>query len=134
MDTCANVTGHAHPSTMRANVAHIEDEGLSHLRNLVSTVPLRIVLRGFADEGLAPTSTLIFPQVRRSPLREESVQHLDLVSCWKGLSPSQALELTTWTRLFRECLGSQIKARLQQDIPEQLSRYPGESYSFLGAL
>jgi hypothetical protein len=119
---------------MLADKAHSEDEGLSCLRNLVSSVPLRIALRGFADEGLAPTSTLICPQVRRSQFSEESVQHLELVSCWKGLSPSQVLELTTWTRLFRECLGSQIKTRLQQHIVEQLSRYPGECHSFLGAL
>jgi hypothetical protein len=119
---------------MRADTAHSEDEGLSRLRDLVSRVPLRIALRGFADESLTPTSTLICPQLRRSPFSKESVQHLDIVSCWKGLSPSQVLELTTWMRLFRECLGSQIKARLQQIIVEQLSQYPGECHSFPGAL
>jgi hypothetical protein len=116
---------------MHADIAHSENGRLSHLQDLVSRVPLRIALRGFADEGI---STPICPQVRRSPLSEESVQHLDLVSCWKGLSPSHVVELTTWTRLFRECLGDLIKAWLQRDMVEQLSRYPGKCPSFLEAV
>lgn len=134
VSTYADVTGHAHPSLMGAKVANTEDEGLSHLHNLVSGMPLHIVPRGFADEGLTPTSALVYPQVRRSPLGNEVVQHLDIVSCWKGLSQSQTLELTIWARLFRESLASHIKYHLQHDLTEQLSGYPGECQNFSGVL
>jgi hypothetical protein len=49
------------------------------------------------------------PEVRRSPvedLHKRAVKHLDVVSCWKGLSHRQAKELAFWQFTFKISLES----------------------------
>jgi hypothetical protein len=120
----SNITGHAHPTSN--NVASISSAEPHELMALVHKVPLDIVLSGLANETASPASAPVFPFVRRSPLTNGTVQHLDIISCWKNLSSSQIAELTVWNRLFEECLASQVKQRLQHDFARRLIEYPGE--------
>jgi len=83
------------------------------------------VLRGFVNQDWASSSALVLPRVRRSPPSDDTVRHLELVSCWKGLSHSQAIELTSWERLFKQSLASHIKQHLLQDAIHRLGGYPG---------
>jgi len=46
----------------------------------------------------------VMPRVRRSSITNEPVQHLDIVSCWKGLSHQQALEIDKWEQAFEQCI------------------------------
>jgi hypothetical protein len=87
---------------------------------------LDVILRGLANEDLPPSSAIVLPRVRRSAIGDGAVQHLDVVSCWKGLSFSTVLELTMWEDLFKESLASQIKQRLQHEFVEKLQAFPGE--------
>jgi hypothetical protein len=96
------------------------------LQDLVSKVTLDVELQGLANDDLPHAYTHVVPRVRRSTFTEDAVQHLDIVSCWKRLSKSQVLELATWEQLFKECLASQLKQRLQQDFADRLGGYFGD--------
>jgi hypothetical protein len=110
---------------MTDTVESSTDHSLPSLHELVDKVMVDVVLRGFSNEDLAPSSALVLPRVRRSPPSDDTVQHLELVSLWKGLSHSQAIELAWWERLFKQSLASQIKQHLLQDVVHRLSGYPG---------
>jgi hypothetical protein len=110
---------------MSDNMNDNKPQRLTNLHILLSKIPVDMVLRGLPNEDLPPSSALNFPRVRRSPLVAGTVQHLDMVSCWKGLSHSQGLELTLWEHLFKQSLASRIKQRLLQDLVHQLSGDPG---------
>jgi hypothetical protein len=110
-------------------MADAPKDGNERLQDLVSKVALDVELQGLANDDLPPACALVVPRVRRSTFTEDTVQHLDIVSCWKGLSNSQALELAMWERLFKACLASQLKQRLLQDFANRLSGYLGECIS-----
>ena len=59
-------------------------------------------------------------------LTKAAISHLDTISCWRGISYAQALELTVWDRLFHHCLVSQIEQRLKNSIVTQLKNRKGE--------
>jgi hypothetical protein len=98
---------------------------VSSVFDLVSTVNFNVVIRGLPNEDCSAASALLFPFVRRSSRTKEAAQHIDTVSCWKGLSPLQFGELSVWERLFKESLASQIKEHLQRDFASQLQRCAG---------
>lgn len=88
-----SVTGHAHPYPPTESVLD-GDYKLRRLHaSLAKDVHLEVVL-------VVPSDDPIIPRVRRTPPSGESVQHLDLVSCWKGLSYQQARELDIWEQSF----------------------------------
>ncbi|KAF2023276.1 hypothetical protein EK21DRAFT_12766, partial [Setomelanomma holmii] len=100
------------------------------LKKLVARLNLDIVLHGLpADEaglscgGTRPASSLLMPQVRRSPMAHGATQHLDVVSCWKGLSPSQGEEIAAWERIFTECLAAHIESGLRGSFSDWLRKY-----------
>jgi hypothetical protein len=103
---------------------HVQ-ESISDLPDLVSNLTLDIVIRGLANQGPPLITAFFLPDVRRSPLTKGAVQHLDTVSCWKGLSQSRARELSTWERLFEESLAVQIKEHLQRRFVVYLSKCHG---------
>jgi hypothetical protein len=100
-------------------------ESMSSLFDLVSTVNFNVVIRGLPNEDLPAASALLFPFVRRSSRIREAAQHLDTISCWKGLSSSQSDELSVWERLFKESMALQIKELLQRDFASRLERCTG---------
>jgi hypothetical protein len=106
------VTGHAHPlpsSTPQTPETEI-------LEFVLAKVMMDVELRGLLTDGVKSAFELVFPNVRRSQMSHDAVQHLDVVSCWKGLQYSNAVELVRWDHLFRESLASHIKLHLLQDF------------------
>lgn len=82
--------------------------------------PMHIVLQGMLVNGRATSCDLIIPHVRRSAPAGGLVQHLDVVSCWKGVTHLQAWELATWDCFFKECLAMQIKEHLGHEFSRSL--------------
>ncbi|KAH8731798.1 hypothetical protein GQ44DRAFT_766854 [Phaeosphaeriaceae sp. PMI808] len=120
INTDAGVTSHAHPLPSPEQHSAYREDGL---QNLISKVPLDIKLYGLINDDLPSATGFVFPRVRRSSITSDAVQHLDIISCWKGLSHSQGLELTTWEYLFKESLASQIEEYLQREFINDLSKY-----------
>lgn len=108
---------HAHPSP--ANLTVSMDDELRR-RAFISSLTFDIKLEGFATREKLSVADLHIPRVRRSPYSDAPVSHLDVVSCWKGLSYSQATELILWERLFQQCLALQIRKRLQGVVIKHL--------------
>jgi hypothetical protein len=82
----------------------------------MAKVMMDVELRGLLTDGVTSAFELVFPNVRRSQLSHDAVQHLDVVSCWKGLQYSKANELVLWDRLLRESLAAHIQLHLLQDF------------------
>ncbi|KAL1597022.1 hypothetical protein SLS60_008604 [Paraconiothyrium brasiliense] len=62
-------------------------------------------LRGLPGEDRSTAAEVYCPDVRRSGFNNNlSINHLDVVSCWKGLNLQQAEEVLTWERIFRKAL------------------------------
>lgn len=80
-----------------------------------------IVLSGMPVDGRSNAVDFIVPHVRRSPLGFGPAQHLDVISCWKGVTYAQACELASWDCFFKECLAVQIKEYLQCEFLNSLS-------------
>ncbi|KAF1848155.1 uncharacterized protein K460DRAFT_403452 [Cucurbitaria berberidis CBS 394.84] len=115
-----SVVGHAHPSPGKPI---IPTDDTQHLRDLVASVPFNVTLDGLGTKDNATASDLLFPRVRRSPFSDEAISHLDVVSCWKGISHSQGVELELWQRLFRKCLASQVEEGLRDIVTNRLIEY-----------
>jgi hypothetical protein len=59
-------------------------------------------LRGLLGVDRSTVCDVYSPEVRRSPTTHRmTVTHLDLVTCWKGLSYAQAAEILFWENVFR---------------------------------
>jgi hypothetical protein len=118
------VTSHAHPTSG----ADLDpgDEGCQQLLSLISKVTLDIVVWGLAGEDLSSPCAPLFPVVRRPAATGAAVQNLEVISCWKNLSSSQASEICVWEQLFKECLALQIKRYLQREFGKWLTEYPGK--------
>ncbi|KAJ4377497.1 hypothetical protein N0V83_000322 [Neocucurbitaria cava] len=89
-------------------------------RAFISSLTFDINLEGLPIREKLSVADLHIPRVRRSPYSDAPVSHLDVVSCWKGLSYSQATELIIWERLFQQCLALQIRKRLQGIVIKHL--------------
>ncbi|KAF2201037.1 hypothetical protein GQ43DRAFT_48746 [Delitschia confertaspora ATCC 74209] len=70
-----------------------------------ATLKLRIELTGLIEGDHQSIADVYYPTARRSSTYNECpVHHLDVVSCWKGLSTQQASEILFWETLFKESL------------------------------
>jgi hypothetical protein len=66
-------------------------------------------LRGLTGEGRSTALQVYCPEVRRSGFDNNfSINHLDSVSCWRGLDLKQAEEILTWECVFRKALEERI--------------------------
>lgn len=73
------------------------------------TSDITVELRGLFHDDRLKVTDVYCPEVRRSPFNSGyHVNHLDVVSCWKGLSISQATEIVLWEHLLREALEIQV--------------------------
>jgi hypothetical protein len=57
--------------------------------------------------------------------------HLDTVSCWKGLSYSQASELMVWYHIFSDCLTCLVEEALKDALVDELLDSQGKHYQEL---
>ncbi|KAF1836078.1 hypothetical protein BDW02DRAFT_256683 [Decorospora gaudefroyi] len=117
----ADVVGHAHPSPDNATPP-AEDEKQQYLRHLLEGVVFDIQLRGLAASPNGSAHSVHSPKVRRSDFKQAAINHLDVVSCWKSVSNSQAVELILWERLFQQCLTSQIEDRFKHIVMTKMSK------------
>lgn len=93
MDTCTPT--HAHPATSPS----CEDSDPE------SSMGIDFQLRGLTDKKRSRATDIYCPEVRRSRFDgDATISHMDTVSCWKGLSLSQAAEIVTWEGIFCEAL------------------------------
>ncbi|KAJ4293601.1 hypothetical protein N0V90_008884 [Kalmusia sp. IMI 367209] len=98
---------HAHPPTPPKQGNHSSER--------MTTIDFQ--LRGLHGMGKSQVTDIYCPQVRRSRFHEEySVNHLDVVSCWKRLSLSQATEVINWERLFCDVLEVHISDSVRDSI------------------
>jgi hypothetical protein len=100
------------------------------LKDLILKVPIEIVLRRLPGEDPTSACGPLLPRVRRSPLTTDAVQHLDIVSCWKGLSHHQSLELSAWEETFKESLASQLKTYLLHHFAKRVGQCPSKYRCF----
>ncbi|KAF2125292.1 hypothetical protein P153DRAFT_111062 [Dothidotthia symphoricarpi CBS 119687] len=112
----AGITGHAHPLHQAIH------PDAQCLHDVVANIPFDIQLYGLSDEGDSQVTDIYCPRVRRSALTNSVTSHLDVVSCWKGLSRSQAVELVTWEHLFKTCLEDAIQLALRDIFVQYLGR------------
>ncbi|KAF2651271.1 hypothetical protein K491DRAFT_719977 [Lophiostoma macrostomum CBS 122681] len=92
------VVSHSHPLSET-------DELHKMLRDLLGGLQVDFRLRNLPGSGKSRVTDVYCPEVRRSPLRDSlNVNHLDVVSCWKGLSFHQASEIAYWESTFKSCL------------------------------
>lgn len=106
MSTHAETT-HAHPLTLPTPRTISEHCDPSIYYNDLFTNGLR--LRGLQGEGRSNATQVYCPEVRRSYFNGNSpINHLDSVSCWRGLDLKQADEIFAWERVFRKALEEQI--------------------------
>lgn len=110
-----HATAHAHPASARS---HESNRAAS---KAPVAPPMDIVLSGMPVDGRSNAVDFIVPHVRRSPLGFGPAQHLDVISCWKGVTYAQACELASWDCFFKECLAVQIKEYLQCEFLNSLS-------------
>ncbi|CAO2647443.1 Nn.00g083650.m01.CDS01 [Neocucurbitaria sp. VM-36] len=101
---------HAHPSPAKPTVPMDDSR---RVREFSASLAFQVVLDGLAARDNITVADMHCPRVRRSPYSDRAISHLDVISCWKGLSYSQAMELTLWEQLFRRCLALQVKEWLQ---------------------
>lgn len=57
--------------------------------------------------------------------------HLDAIECWKGLSHTQAVELTMWYQFMHDCLHNDVREFLRKEIVRDLLGSSGQfSFSY----
>jgi hypothetical protein len=63
------------------------------------------------------------PEIRRSPPTDyQHINHLDVVSCWKGLSFRQAREVAHWEHLFKQVLEHKLRDTVLRVTAERAYR------------
>ncbi|KAL1799300.1 hypothetical protein ACET3X_003337 [Alternaria dauci] len=122
LHTGVGSASHAHPS---AGSLSSDDAGYQYFESLLANVAFDVELHGLALRSTASPSEMRCPLLRRSESKQQAINHLDVVSCWKGISDAQALELTLWERLFRRCLISQVENDLRRRTIVQLNNVRG---------
>lgn len=66
--------------------------------------------RGLPCEAGMRIADVYCPEVRRQPfVRGNNVNRLEVVSCWKDLSHTQAAEIALWKRLLGDALSEQLE-------------------------
>lgn len=123
-DETHSSASHAHPYPRTSKRA-----SLQHVQELLTNIDVDLVLRGLPGANKAKVTDVYCPEVRRSPPTEhQHVSHLDVVSCWKGLSFRQAREIARWESLFKYSLESQVRNTVLRAVAKRLYKpHGGES-------
>ena len=99
---------HAHPASEA-------DDVRSTLRDIFDNLQVDFRLRNPLGAVRTRVTDVYCPEIRRSQLREQrDVNHLDVVSCWKGLSYKQAAEIAYWENSFKVCLEETVLEALAE--------------------
>lgn len=107
---CADTT-HAHPLTPPEDYDPAVDRLPSIYYKGLLANGLR--LKGLQGEGRSSAIQVYCPEIRRSHFNNNSpTNHLDSVSCWRGLDMKQAEEVYSWERVFRQALEKLVAGEL----------------------
>lgn len=79
------------------------------IRELYQDLGFDLQLRNLLGAVKSTVADVYCPEVRRSPMTDTSVKHIDVVSCWKGLSIKQAAELAYWEEIFKVSLEKMVE-------------------------
>lgn len=126
--TGSHVAPHAHPSLVESGPACNPTQ---RLEDLALSLPLQVDLEGLAASGQNDVHSMYHPRVRRSVSASQAMEHVDIVTCWKGLSHPQACELAFWEHAFRDCIRLQIEGFLRTLIASQVGQDQRPADDFL---
>ncbi|KAF2685134.1 hypothetical protein K458DRAFT_388028 [Lentithecium fluviatile CBS 122367] len=102
---------HAHPSTPAVRRREVPEDRCHSSDDIAIEVNLD------DQPGPAGFVDVYCPKVRRRPfVTADHVNLLDVISCWKGLSHTQATEVSIWNRLFREGLEEQLRDAVRAEV------------------
>jgi hypothetical protein len=126
IDEARSYAGHAHPCPKNDRPANTQQ-----LSEIFADIDVEVNLRGLAGENRRKVTDVYCPEVRRStPTGYQHINHLDVVSCWKGLTFQQACEIAQWESLFKKALEGQLRDIVLRVTDERAYRpYTGESTS-----
>ncbi|KAI8933292.1 hypothetical protein NX059_009919 [Plenodomus lindquistii] len=128
--TSTGAASHAHPSPVDSAPPA---DSMQYLEDAAARLPLHVKLEGLAAIGQLNAQNAYRPRVRRSGSTEQAIEHVDVVTCWKGLSFAQAGELAFWEHAFRQCLTSQVEHTLRLVIAAEIGalQRPADGLSLL---
>ncbi|KAF1995224.1 hypothetical protein P154DRAFT_349590 [Amniculicola lignicola CBS 123094] len=113
-------TSHAHPKLEASTPTTTQS-----LCELLANVKVEIELRGLPGADRYKATDVYCPEVRRSPtISDHHVSHLDVVSCWKGLSIKYASEIVWWEVLFQEALERMVLSTVLRSFAEHVRESP----------
>lgn len=126
IDEARSYAGHAHPYPKNHKPPKTQ-----HLSQVFADIDVKLMLRGLSGETRREVIDVYCPEVRRSPPTDyQYITHLDVVSCWKGLSFRQAREVAQWETLFKKALEHQLRDIVLRVTSERAYRpYAGKTNS-----
>ncbi|KAG9198418.1 hypothetical protein G6514_010181 [Epicoccum nigrum] len=87
------------------------------VRALVARQAIALNLQGLPFEHAPTVTDVLMPKIRRSELNEKvNPSHLDLTTCWKGLTHSQSTELAMWYHFLHRSLHAEVRMRLRESL------------------
>ena len=111
---------HTHPSPPEAQ--HLDSPMKLYPPSPGATV--HVDFRGLPGEAGLKIADIYCPEVRRPPfIRANNVNRLDVVSCWKGLSYTQAADIALWKRLLGDALGEQLEEGVRATVLDGMSAH-----------
>jgi hypothetical protein len=98
------------------------------VRELFDLLGVEVQLRDLFGAAKNKVSDVYCPGVRRSPYSETpNLMHLDVVSCWRGLSYKQAAEIAYWEVNLQQCLEKIVRDAVIRIFAEHLRDETGTS-------
>lgn len=98
------------------------------VRDLFTELNVEFQLRGLLGADKSRVMDVFCPEVRRSPTTHgPEIKHLDVVSCWRGLSFPQAGEIAYWENNFILSLDKMIKDAIMQVFVDWVSAHKESS-------
>ncbi|KAJ4993447.1 hypothetical protein SVAN01_00995 [Stagonosporopsis vannaccii] len=109
---------HAHPLPATPAPRAVEEQ---RLRAMIARHSIVVKLQKLSCERAPTVTDVLLPKTRRSRFDENKIaSSLDHTECWKGLSHSQATELTMWYHFFYMCLQEEVRMNLCEGLVKSL--------------
>ena len=108
---------------MLTHILHFQD-----VRYLFAELNIDVQLRGLLGADRCRVTDVYCPEVRRSPLTSnKDFSHLDVVSCWRGITLRQASEIAYWEGNFTSSLEKMITDVIIHVFVEYLRQENGKT-------
>jgi hypothetical protein len=117
-DEVRSYAGHAHPYPKNRKATKTQQ-----LSKVFAGIDVQLMLTGLPGENRRKVTDVYCPEIRRSPPTDyQHINHLDVVSCWKGLSFRQAREVAHWEYLFKHVLEHKLRDTVLRVTAERAYR------------